>query len=64
MRHCQVVDGKWTAGSKKVFANNLHFQIKEMEINAKNSNSSRKLFLRIHDLLYFSLLQMVSKVTF
>jgi hypothetical protein len=64
MHHCQVVDGNWTAGNKKVFAINLYFQIKEMEINTKNSNSSRKFILRIHDLFYFSMFQKVSKVTF
>lgn len=32
-----AVSGRWilTAGSKKAFAINLYFQIKEMEINAK-----------------------------
>lgn len=44
--HCQVADGSVTAGSKSISIN-LYFQIKEIKMDAKNFNSSRKLILRI-----------------
>lgn len=44
--HCQVADGRVTAGSKSI-AINLYFQIKEIKMDAKIFNSSRKLILRI-----------------